>query len=301
MTIQEPTTDVNTDEIFIQRCPHDAKNPYTMIRNDLIRNKNISPECRWLLIYLLSNDEEVWNINLTQVMNHLQGHCGQRKVYALVSEALEHGYMKREYIMDGNLKKGVKYYVSETPKFKKVVRNGSFRHVESRDVEKGHLKKDHSLRKPSLKKQHNPQTPETGDPANAGSGVVQPPQTFPEETMQATQEFRAAIVEEKPHYSKRDQFEKWYAPIHEMLTKDKIPKEQIIKVLKWALRDKTKVGDWTGWANKFFQCKNIAQYLRDKFDGVETAMDVKADRKFAPCGDLNESLDKFNEWSKDSL
>lgn len=105
--------------ITIHRCPHDEKNPYVMINNNLIRNENLSPQCRWLLIYLLSN-EEGWNISIQQLRNHLKKFAGRDKIYNMINEAIEAGYMELQEYLDGGLKR-TRYVISETPKFKKCL------------------------------------------------------------------------------------------------------------------------------------------------------------------------------------
>ena len=119
--------------ITIHRCPHDQKNPYVMVNNNLIRDKSISPECRWLLIYLLSN-EEGWKISVKQLRNHLEGFWGKNKIYDILKEAVDAGYMELEEFLVKNLKR-TRYVVSETPKFKKCFRRPENRDAENRDTE----------------------------------------------------------------------------------------------------------------------------------------------------------------------
>lgn len=125
------------DNDTIQRCPKDPEHPYTMVSNALIRDITISPNCRWLIIYLLSN-KEGWKISIQQIINHCKPHMGRDAVYKIINEAIEAGYMKREYEKQGNLNQSVKYFISETPKFKK-----SFRHTENQETE------DHTTENPS--------------------------------------------------------------------------------------------------------------------------------------------------------
>ena len=108
----------------IQRCPHDKENPYVMVSRDLVREKSLSPECRWLLIYLLSNDSS-FKIKIKTIINHLEGHKGYGRdgVRKMIQQLCEEGYMKRVLVMKGNLNNGFKYYISETPKFKECISN----------------------------------------------------------------------------------------------------------------------------------------------------------------------------------
>jgi hypothetical protein len=109
----------------IIRCPHDAQNPYTMIRTEINRDSSISPACRWLITYLLSNKES-FVINIKQIINHIKPFMGRDKVYKIVNEAINAGYICREELKRPNPKGGMlKYYnyiISEIPKFKKFYR-----------------------------------------------------------------------------------------------------------------------------------------------------------------------------------
>jgi hypothetical protein len=105
----------NTENHSIQRCPHDKQNPYAQISRDLLRDGSISPNCRWMLSYLLSM-QDGWKISASQLINHLKSHMGRDKVYAIIKEAIRAGYMYREEIFDKGLKR-TRLLVSETPKF----------------------------------------------------------------------------------------------------------------------------------------------------------------------------------------
>lgn len=156
-----PVNAESQDLITIQRCPHDQENPYTMVRNELIRDMCLSPECRWLIIYLLSN-KEGWKISVKQVINHLKPHMGKDKVYALFNEAIEAGYIRREEIKishgKGKINFSVKYFVSESAKFKKCFRRPDFpdtenhRHLHCPDFQDAENTDNKNI--PSLKKEH---------------------------------------------------------------------------------------------------------------------------------------------------
>jgi hypothetical protein len=122
------------DQDTIQRCPHDAENPYAQISRSLIRDESISPECRWMLIYLLSM-KDGWKLKIVQIYKHVKKFIGKNRVYELVQEAIEAGYIYREEKKVGNLKCGVTYFIAESPKFKKCFRRSDFREAESRDPE----------------------------------------------------------------------------------------------------------------------------------------------------------------------
>lgn len=134
-----PSEDNNT----IQRCPHDKENPYAMISRDLIRDESISPECRWLIIYLLSM-KDGWKINVKQIQAHVKPFMGRDRLHKVMNEAIESGYIKREQCQQilrrengayqGSFKR-VRYFVSETPKFKKCYPHPSFQDTDYPDTD----------------------------------------------------------------------------------------------------------------------------------------------------------------------
>jgi len=109
-----------TDEATIQE-DHDEQNPFSVIPNALLRDESISPECRWLISYLLSNAKG-WTIKVAQIIRHVAPHMGRNKVYKVINEALESGYMRRENYLVNNLKR-TRYYIASTPRFKKYSRS----------------------------------------------------------------------------------------------------------------------------------------------------------------------------------
>lgn len=86
---------MSIENITFQRAPHDKQNPYAMVSNALIRDNRISPECRWLLIYLLSNNDN-WKIRIKQIISHCKGFIGRDRVYAIIQEAIKFGYITVE-------------------------------------------------------------------------------------------------------------------------------------------------------------------------------------------------------------
>jgi hypothetical protein len=135
MSNQLQDSEFQDHEPTIERCPHDKENPYVMVSRDLIRDNSLSPECRLMLIYLLSMDGKKWKINPKQLVLYFKPHWGRNKVYEWIDQAIEAGYMKKEVtanIKHPNLRGKIKYYVSESAKFKKC-----FRHPEIQDAEDG--------------------------------------------------------------------------------------------------------------------------------------------------------------------
>lgn len=102
------------------RDQHDKENPYTMISRNLIRDKNLSMEARLLLIHLLSNDGRKWEIRVNCLIKEFQGHCGKQKMYDLINECIQAGYIFRKQENKGKFS-SFHYIVSEYPKFKKCL------------------------------------------------------------------------------------------------------------------------------------------------------------------------------------
>ena len=136
----------------IQRCPHDEENPYAQISNELIRDKSLSPNARWLAIYLLSNKDN-WQISVQQIITHLDPHMKRKKVYAIIDELIEAGYMKRQQEKDGKHFKRVTYYISERPKFKKCLPRPLLREAQIEEALEGTQRTTIPKEQPSIKKQ----------------------------------------------------------------------------------------------------------------------------------------------------
>src|SRR5271165_5466915 len=96
---------IDTD-FEIEECSHEPPTPYTIVPNALIRDESISPACRWLIIYLISNTAG-WKIKASQIINHLKGipGYGRDNVYKILKEAIDAGYMMRQEWTVNNLKR----------------------------------------------------------------------------------------------------------------------------------------------------------------------------------------------------
>lgn len=176
------TPENSQNDIELQRCPHDEKNPYTMIRNDLIRDQSISPNCRWLLIYLLSNNEQVWTVKISQVAKHVKGFIGRDAVYRIVNEGIEAGYIQRFEYFEDNMKR-YKYYISETPKFKKSLRCPEIQYPEPKYPENQGRKEETSKEKTSLRKNISKNPPLSSPPEKPV-----PKKSLPKESLRSEEE-----------------------------------------------------------------------------------------------------------------
>jgi hypothetical protein len=248
----------------IQRCPHDRENPYAQINRDLIRDKSISPECRWLLIYLLSM-KDGWKIKITQIHEHVAEFIGINKVYRLIRECIEAGYIKKVVTFKGNLRQHISYIVSESPKFKEC-----FRSDDSGDVGQGHVVKSDYKKEHSLKNdQEEKKSPTSSSP---------PPQA-----VELSIFLLEAIKKTKPDL-KKPNIDRWAQQIDLMIRIDKRLPENIKKVIDWLPTD-----DF--WKDKLLS----AEKLRQKFDMLELKMRQKTSNSIT--GDLG--LIKKLETRKD--
>lgn len=81
----------------IQRAPHDAKNPYTMIRNDLLRDRSISPDCIWLICYLLTKENE-WPLSKDKLIDFMKGRWDEDKTLKVLKESINSNYFQKKMI-----------------------------------------------------------------------------------------------------------------------------------------------------------------------------------------------------------
>lgn len=284
---QNENTENYDANISIQRCEHDEENPYAQISRALIRDTTISPECRWMIIYFLSM-RDGWTINMTQLIKHLQPHMGRNKVYDLVNEAIDAGYMKREEIKTskgkGSISTSVKYFVSEKPKFKKCFRRFNFRDTEIRDPENRDIKNKHRYKKEHIEEITNtppipPQIPDEPPKQDAAIAAeerenisskpkkIKASVEFSEEVKHIAQKMVNALHEANPDWLIPKNLHPIMQQIHEMMTLENRSPEKIINIFMWAISD-------SFWMDKFFK-PNPAKYLRQQFGQLSAKMNAK--------------------------
>lgn len=238
----------------IERCPHDEENPYAQISRALIRDENISPMLRWLLIYLLSN-EDGWKISPRQIINHLkpQG-IGRKKVYSLFNEGIEAGYIERFTVLENNLTR-VNYRISEQAKFKKCFRRDPNGDAEDRHAEQGHYKKEHK------KEEHKKEEIRLTSRSTPPGGKAPPPSA---KALEISFFLLNKILEMKPDIRK-PRIEKWEKTIDRMIRLDKKDPGKIEEVIEWVFTDEF-------WSINILS----ADKLRKQFDRLELQMTQKA-------------------------
>lgn len=323
MTDQELPVNHN-ENIFIQRCPHDEENPYTMIRNDLIRDMSISPDCRWLIIYLLSN-KAGWKIRIQQVINHVKQHMGKNQVYKLFEEAINAGYIKREDRIvknpkGGSLKSGVMYFVSETPKFKKCYRRSNDREAGDRDAENGEHKNKHPEEGTSQEGINTPIAPSSEATsvasANAEVGVssssekskkIKASPVFSSQVHEVTQCMIKILAEKNQGYRPAKDLTVFLSDVRYLLEEDKQKPEYILEAFDWAVSDTEERGGFKGWSGVIATNKagrkatSPAGRLREHLGKIDPQMKARPKRTFAPSSNDARGLANMHEWAKGAL
>jgi hypothetical protein len=297
----------------VQRCPHDPENPYTMIKNDLLRDNTLSDGCVRLICYLLSNKND-WKITMIQIVNHMKNVMGRTKVYELVKEAIAAGYMMKQTAFSKNLKSKVKYFVSETPKFNQTLltpRYPDFRYAELRLTENHHTQEEY--KKEEYKKEEKKEEDKSAETRTEFASSL-PPKVgdmdcvddkpkrsrkhaeFTTEVKKLTAEMVETIFKHEPEYKAPKNLSSFMNEVDYMLRLDKRDPEKILEVLNWSLADNF-------WRDKMFK-PNIAKYLRDKYLQLKNQMEApgpKKERKFAPCSDDKQAYETLKEMDKRAL
>jgi hypothetical protein len=230
------------EDSTFERCPHDKENPYAQISRDLIRDKNVSFQTRGFLIYCLSYDGK-WNISMPYFMKTQE--IGKDRMYSMINEAIEAGYMKRIEKFEGGLKR-YKYYVSEYPKFKESLLCAGFPDPVNPDPVFPDCKKEQLSSSKEEKKEQHKEAP-TSSPPSADACFLY---LF----------FLTKIRERFPDFKEPNRT-KWEQHFERMLTIDKRPLDKIKELILWAAQDP--------WWKK--ACLS-PEKLRAKYDDMSIAM-----------------------------
>lgn len=315
------------EEFTIQRCPHDKENPYVMVSRDLIRNNSISPTCRWLIMYLLSM-KDVWKISTKQLMDYVKPYMKREKFYKIFNEAISAGYIKREdLVMDGRFA-GIKYFISETPKFKNNLPNADLPHAVFPHPEKQHAK-DISLQKKehALKKEHNlpPKVPSSFSAAAAkddddvssssSAKFSKAAVEIDPHIKQLAEKIFAILKKATPQYRRPRALASVYATLTELVVDDNQPEDDILQAVEYAANDTTERGDekfcWSKSAySDFFLIPRpikkgstqdgrpglIKGYLRLCND-----MKCKKHRRYAACSDDKRAMKDMDALEESAL
>lgn len=317
--IANETLPVNEDESSIQRCIHDEENPYALISRSLIRDETISPECRWLIIYFLSM-KDGWKINLKQLVSHLRPHMGRDKVYALVNEAIEAGYMKREETKTSkgknNLITQTKYFVSEKPKFKKCFRHPDFQDTDIQDTENTDVKEITSSKNEHIKDKTSLTVPKEPEAAGAASEeasksskqkVKREKSDFSPKVREVATQLVNLLLKHCPVYRPPSDMTKFLTHVQDLIEKDKQDVDTVLRTFEWAVSDNEKRGDFSGWQgivatnNKGSKSTTPVEVFRKYFTKIHSQMNSRPKRKFAASSDQNVALEAMEEMKRTAL
>jgi hypothetical protein len=301
----------------IQRCPQDDGYRFSVISNTLIRDVSISPECRWLIIYLLSN-KEGWKINVQQVINHLKPHMGRDKVHALFNEAIDAGYLKRETFARKNSKggalKGFRYIVSEAPKFKKInqypenqdtgYQGPGFPDSKKDYIDKKDYKKESNT---SLKVPKEPAAEAADVSGNKSSKSKREKPDFSPKVREVANQLLNLLLKNCPVYRPPSDLTKFLSHVQDLIEKDKQDPELVIKTFEWAISDNEKRGDFSGWQGiiasntKGGRSTTPVEIFRKHFAKIHSQMGARPKRKFAASSDQTAAMEAMEEMNKRAL
>ncbi len=294
----------NIDEICLDL--DEPTQNYTIIPNALIRDDSISPQCRWLIIYLLSN-KPGWKIHTRQIWEHTKGFMGREAVRKAMNEAIEAGYILRTECVHPNKSGKLIYYsytVSSTPKFKKCLREPRNWAPENRAPENWATKE--LLYKELLSKETSPSiSPSFSESAIASEVSAEKisdekkSSEIPEEVKLLASKMLGLLEKHNPDYRPPKNLLAFLKKV-QLLLKDEHTAERILQVLEWALQDNVESDNFKGWSSVIYS-KNPAETLRKHFAKIARQMTAKPKRKFAPCSDDDASLAKMKEWSKSAI
>jgi len=313
--MSENELNINEENDFdeISAHPNDVTASYSIVPNSLIRDASISPQCRWLIIYLLSN-KPGWKIKTSQLKNHTKGFIGRDGIRNIMNEAIEAGYIKREVLLRttprGKLR-GYCYFVSSTPVFKKVLRETENQGPDDQGPEDTATKEILSKELLSLSNNSSLKVPDLPTPtANAESAKaseaevlnspkpkrIRTPSEFSPMVKQVADQMINALVLHKPNYIPPRNLAGFLTHVDYLLRLDKRDPILALDVFTWALSDPF-------WADKMYK-PNPAEYLRKQFDQLEMKMNAKPpqkDRKFAPSSNDDKAYEIMKDMSSRAI
>lgn len=237
----------------IQICPDEEEDHFTMVPNELLRNPNISPQCKWFISYLLSH-RKGYEIKIPFIMQNQK--ISKDRIYSLVDEAIESGYLKRkDYLEKG--RKRCKYFVSKTPRFKIMFQLPENQDPENQDAKEYQLKEYYKVGDPD-----SPASSEASVEKHTKEKAAQPPKRKvpAEPASPAAHElcvlFYEKLKEMNPKH-KKPNMSQWGKDMDLLLRIDKRSGLEVKLLIDWIFKDP-------------FWKKNILspRKLREKYDGL---------------------------------
>ena len=255
----------------------DASFQYTIVPNALIRDKTISPNCRWLIIYLISN-KAGWTIKSRQLWEHTKGFIGRDGIRKTLNEAIEAGYILRKMLSrdtpTGKIR-GYSYTVASTPKFKKCLPEPDFQGPENQGT-----KELLSLRNitPPIPPQNLEEELQIANAiaAEAAEEILRnspkpkkakPALEFSSDIKHTVNLMVLALKQANPDWLIPNNLFPLYAQLDLMVASEKRDPTRIVNVFMWTISDNF-------WMDKISKT-NPLKYLREHFAQLAAKMDAK--------------------------
>lgn len=230
----------------IIRTKHNKQNPFVMINKKGLEDPNLSWQAKGLWAFLLSKFDE-WTINVTHLSKiYEKKGGGEKAIYAMLNELIEHGYCEREKIRDDKGLFVETYY--NILEFKNKVPHSPERNAVEPDADKRPLNK-----KDSLPKKENSDISCGANAPPVASAIAERLKILLLSKLDSINTKRKALSDK--------QLIDWNREIDLMMRIDKRTEQDIEALIKWFATDK-------------FWSKTIqsADSLRRNFDKMYTQM-----------------------------
>lgn len=131
----------SSENSHFQNCPDEPEIPWFQVLRPFIRNPKLSLEAKGLMTYFMSHRDN-FNISIPFVIKTQK--VSKNKIYRIIDECIEEGYLKRETYLDQG-KKRYRYMISKTGRFKKSLLCPQNQDTEKQDPENEDSKVEQSL------------------------------------------------------------------------------------------------------------------------------------------------------------
>ena len=293
------------------RVVHNRENPFVQLNKQALWDQNLSLRAVGLWARCMSRPDN-WEFSMKELAEKCKE--GREALATAMKEVIAAGYgirIQYSLVKGGRfIDNGIHYVFFEFPAteqdkidqiefFKKSFRETAFQVPGFPNPENPQLLIKILTEKESNEKDNTPPIPPQKETKKKTDAVASGECVSPS-SKDLTEKTLALMKQEKPTCKLPDKLSEWHSSAELLLARG-ISIEQVLKVLLWAFRDKTIRGDWKGWSKPFWHSKNKLQYLHDRFDALESDMEAKSERKFAPSSDDDKSLDKMKKWMETAL
>lgn len=333
--IPNETLPVKEERSTIIRVVHNRENPFVQLNKQALWDNTLSLKAVGLWARCMSRPND-WKFSIKELVNKCKE--GRRSVDSAMQELIKANYACRleytERAEDGKFKNaGVEYVFFEFPAteeekaeqleiFKKSFRNCGFGNCRNGDSRNAHLLiKSLTEKEETTEKDNTPLTPSkpeppalepAASPQAAGAAVCEvvdsepkkkrarTPSDFLPKVREVATKMINLLMEHNPVYRPPSDLTKFLSQVQLMLDRDKQDVELMLKTFEWGVSDTEQRGDFNGWQGVLCS-KNPAETFRKHFAKIHSQMNARPKRKFAPSSNDKRSLEKFEQWAKESL